>query len=290
VALLDIDGTRIAYDEHGRGAGLVFMHDCGLSRLMWEPLADALRGSFRVVAPDMRGHGSSDIPSFVATVRRMSDDVKALVSALELGPVVLVGQSMGANIALDYALRHGGEVRGLVLIGPGTRPDSRVDEDDRYRALQALRAEGAAGFARVILSRLFPGDGSASSHELVASVRRILETTSAAGIASALAAMASRPDARASLEAIAVPTLFVAGADDDASVEESHAAASLVPDGRVSVVDGAGALPSLENPTAFTAALKEFVATLPEIASTTATVAEKALAGLPKLLPGLLRA
>jgi pimeloyl-ACP methyl ester carboxylesterase len=255
---------------------------------MWEPQADAFRGSHRVVAPDMRGHGSSDIPSFVATIRRMADDVRALVAALELAPVVLVGQGLGGHVVLDYAGAHPDEVRGLVLVGIRTKPDDHSDEEDRYRTLQALRSGGPAAFASAALPELLSPAGAEPAHELVAKIRRIVETTSAAGIASALAAMASRPDARDGLASLAVTTLFVAGAGIPGAVEDGEAAAAANPAVRLSVVEGAARLPSVEQSDAFTTALKDFLAALPADESPTST--EKPLSVLPKLLPGLLRA
>ncbi len=265
MALLQVDGARIAYDEYGRGTKgdpIVLLHACALSRHMWEFQAEALRGAHHVVAPDMRGHGSSDVPSFVTSIERMAADVRALVESLEMGPAILVGHGMGGYVALQYARDYPDDVRALVLTNARTRPDSKEDVAQRYRLACLLREQGPGALADEMLPKLLSKEARGASPEVVADVRRVIETTSAAGIASALSALASPPDWSAILPEISAPTLVVAGGADERAVADARETSEAIPGARLSVVEGSGSLVNLEKPDAFLETIKEFLASL----------------------------
>ncbi|MDN5917915.1 MAG: alpha/beta hydrolase, partial [Pseudonocardia sp.] len=117
------DGQHLAYLDDGEGPDvLVLLHGGGLDHRMWQSQLGAFPG-WRVIAPDARGHGDSSTPS---SPYRLVDDVVAILDALELVRVVVVGLSMGAGTAVDLAVERPDRVRGLVVSGTGTSaPDFR---------------------------------------------------------------------------------------------------------------------------------------------------------------------
>lgn len=112
-----IDGTRIRYVEEGKGPPVVFLHGLGASIYTWrDVLGPVAQAGFHVVAFDNRGFGGSDKP---ATGYRPADYAALaahFLDSLHLTDVVLVGHSMGGEIAALTALKAPGTVRGLVLI------------------------------------------------------------------------------------------------------------------------------------------------------------------------------
>jgi pimeloyl-ACP methyl ester carboxylesterase len=111
------DGVPIAYEVHGKGTrALVLVHGWSCDRSYWKPQVDYLGAQYRVVLVDLAGHGESgqgrkdySMPSFGA-------DVAAVVEALALEDVVLVGHSMGGDVIVDAARLLPGRVTGLVLV------------------------------------------------------------------------------------------------------------------------------------------------------------------------------
>lgn len=271
MALIEADGARIAYDEYGEGtngANVVFLHGFPLNRLLWEPQMDDLRGVAHLVAPDMRGHGSSDVSEGTLTMERMADDVHALVTSLGLEPVVLVGLSMGGYVALAYVRKYADSLRALVLAD--TRATAETDEGRaaRYEMIEEVAENGPSTVAEKMLPRLLSRQTRDENPELVAAVRRMCETTSAAGIVGALAGMAERPDATELLGTIAVPTLVVVGGEDEVTPpDEASRMAAAIPGARFETIEGAGHLSNYEKPDLFNAILKEFLAGLPEVGS-----------------------
>jgi len=112
---------------------VVLVHGNGAHAHWWEPLVPALVPGWRVVAPDLRGHGESDWPA--APAYRIMDfgaDLAAVIAAEAPSPIALVGHSMGGRVALWYAGQHPEQVRALGMLD--ARLDRVVPEDAaRYR-------------------------------------------------------------------------------------------------------------------------------------------------------------
>src|SRR5262249_61462781 len=101
----------------------LLVHGNGGHAYWWAPLVPALVPGWRLVAPDLRGHGESDWPDTPQyRLEALADDLIAVRAALAPGPVALVGHSMGGRIALAYAARGWAGVRGFALL------DSRLGD------------------------------------------------------------------------------------------------------------------------------------------------------------------
>ncbi|MFF0087080.1 alpha/beta fold hydrolase [Streptomyces canus] len=133
------DGCRLWTDRRGGGECLVLCHGGpGLADYL-EPLATMLEDRFRVVRWNQRGSGRSQRVG-PYTTGRFVEDLSAVVTAVSDGPVVLLGHSWGAGLALQYALRHPGQVRALIYMsGTGIGADWK----DRWRRNVKARTSDA---------------------------------------------------------------------------------------------------------------------------------------------------
>src|SRR5207244_3977219 len=77
-----VSAMRLAHDDVGQGPVVVLLHGFPLDRTMWSGQAAALRSSYRLILPDLRGHGASDAPEGMYTMDVMADDVVALLDEL----------------------------------------------------------------------------------------------------------------------------------------------------------------------------------------------------------------
>jgi pimeloyl-ACP methyl ester carboxylesterase len=183
----------------------------------------------------------------------MADDVVELLDDLKIEqPIVLGGLSMGGYVALSLACRHPRRVRGLMLID--SRAAADTPEAARLREAMAqvvLQANHAGSIIETMVPRLF-GRSTLEHHpERVGPILAIMEKTSAQGVAGALRGMAIRPDRRADLASIHLPTLVMVGEDDVIStVAEAREISGALPDARLEVIPAAGHLAPYENPTA----------------------------------------
>ncbi|MGH7265665.1 MAG: alpha/beta fold hydrolase [Candidatus Rokuibacteriota bacterium] len=115
-----VEGVALAVREwQGRGPPLVCVHGLTANHTCWAALADVLAPEFRVVAYDLRGRGDSDKPPAGYSLEQHSRDLAALLDHIGLRRAIVVGHSLGAHIALRFAVTRPARVRRLVLIDGG---------------------------------------------------------------------------------------------------------------------------------------------------------------------------
>jgi pimeloyl-ACP methyl ester carboxylesterase len=137
----DVNGIRLYVETHGDGPPLVLLHGGLGSGEMFGPILPALAEQHRVLTVDLQGHGRTADIDRPLDVRLMADDIAALIDHLGLGPVDVMGYSLGGGVALHTAARHPDRVRRLVLVSANTRPDAIYPQ---MRAQQAQVGAAAA--------------------------------------------------------------------------------------------------------------------------------------------------
>lgn len=260
-----INGVHLRYEVHGEGEPVLLVHGFPLSRELWRPLIEPLREQYRLILPDLRGHGESEA-SAEMSMARYAEDLAALLDHLgERRPVVLVGLSMGGYIGFEFCRRHPERVRALVLANTRAQADSEEAARGRRETAEKALREGSGVVAEGMMGKLFAPDASG---ELRERWRGIMAATPAEGVAAALRAMAERPDSFDTLRRLDRPVLVVAGEEDAViPVEDARRMQEAVRDARLEIISGAGHLTPVEQPERFVAALRGFLDTLGSSAS-----------------------
>lgn len=255
-----INGFRCSFADAGAGQTILFVHGFPLSRAIWQPQIEALAKNYRVIAPDLRGHGESYAPAGVYAMDTFAEDLQALIAERKCGPVVLVGHSMGGYLSFAFYRKFPQSVRALVLFCTRATADSEEGKIVRENLAQRAEREGPVAVAEQMLPKMLAASAAARP-DLVEQVRQIMLSTSLNGLTGSLRGMAARPSSLELLPKINVPTLVVAG-EHDAIIPaaESAALAAAIPHAELAVIPGAGHLASLENPDAVMATLRAFLA------------------------------
>ena len=115
--IVQANGVKVHYRVDGQGAPLVLLHAGTLSGDMWQPYLAAFTEHYRVITPDMRGHGRSDNPKGAMTYRQLADEIVAFARALDLREPLIVGFSDGGQVGLEIGMRHPDFARALILGG-----------------------------------------------------------------------------------------------------------------------------------------------------------------------------
>jgi pimeloyl-ACP methyl ester carboxylesterase len=255
-------GLSIAYDDTGSGTPLVLLHAFPLDRGMWRPQVAALRETARVIAIDLPGFGeSSPAPEF--TIEGAADAVAELLGELKIPKAVVCGLSMGGYVALALARRHTERLAALILADTRAGIDDSQAKAARDKSISTVREQGSAALFEGMLPKVLSEPTRREKPEVVEFLKAVAGRQQAEGVAAALAAMRDRPDANAGLKNIAVPTLVLVGEAD--TVTPGLSAANLAAQIRGSKlvnIPGAGHLSNVENPAAFNAAVREFLATV----------------------------
>jgi pimeloyl-ACP methyl ester carboxylesterase len=116
---LDLHGERLAYLDEGGGEVILLLHGIAGSSQTWTSLVGLLSRDYRVIAPDLRGHGHSTKPRSDYSLGALSVLVRDILDELGIPRATIVGHSLGGGIAMQFVYQHPGYVERLVLIGSG---------------------------------------------------------------------------------------------------------------------------------------------------------------------------
>ncbi|EDY42878.1 alpha/beta fold hydrolase [Streptomyces sp. SPB074] len=225
---------------------LVLLHGTPFDRTLWAPLRARAAASRRVLVPDLRGYGESEVTPGTVGFATFAADIAHLLDAHGIGDFALGGLSMGGQIAMECVRHFGTRVRGLLLVGTTPEPETPEGVRARRELAARLEREGMDPYTAEALPRMTatPPGSAVTAH-----VRRMMRGTPPAGAAAALRGRALRPDYRPVLREFTAPALVVVGERDTYTpVASARALADLLPDARLAVVPGAAHLPVLEAP------------------------------------------
>jgi len=264
VKKLTAGGVRLATVDRGSGLPLLLVHGFPLDHTMWTAQIDALSQDYRVIAPDLRGFGESEVTGGKVTMEDFADDLAALLDALEIRrPVVFCGLSMGGYIAWQFHRRHTERTKALILCDTKAAADTPEKAQGRRETAQRVCRQGAEFLAEAMIPKLFSAHAIQNTPEVVDALRRVILSSARDGIAAAARGMAQRPDATGWLPRIACPTLVLVGSEDAIStVGEMRGMAEKIPLAQMVEIPQAGHMTTLEAPAAVNAALREFLAPL----------------------------
>lgn len=233
------------------GTPIVLTHSILSSSMMWARQAQWLAAAgMRVVAIDARGHGESDAPSGPTTMDQLGDDTVAVLDSLGIPRAHYVGLSLGGMSGFGLGLRHADRVLSLALC------DSRADApvavaqpwDER---IESVRTAGSCGvLADSTLERWF-GRAFLEAHPALADAFRATAAATKVegfiGCARAIQGLAYLDR----VDAIALPTTFIVGANDGALPDANRDLQRRVSASALEVIPGAGHLPNVDQPDAF---------------------------------------
>jgi pimeloyl-ACP methyl ester carboxylesterase len=252
----------LAFEESGQGPAIVLLHGFPLDRSLWDAQRIALSDRYRVIVPDLPGHGQSPRLADPPTIDGMADAVRELLDGLGLtGPVVLGGLSMGGYVALSFAARFLDRLRGLMLFDTRSIADPPEVAAGRKRSAQEIDATGSVeNLVSAMLPKLFAESTRKKNPALVSATEQLMQSSDPASVAASLRAMAGRADRTKALDKITVPCLVCVGEMDAISTPaEMQEIARRLPNGRFVQIPAAGHLTPIENPEAVTESIATFL-------------------------------
>jgi 3-oxoadipate enol-lactonase len=248
----DVDGGE------GEGPWLILAHSLATHRGLWQPQIAVLRGRFRVLSFDMRGHGESDAPEGAYSFEQLAADVIGLMDALKIETASYVGLSIGGMVGQFLGLLAPQRFERLVLAGTTGRipPEGAALWDGR---IKTVREQGMGVMVESTLERWFTPPFRAARPDLMTRIGDMIRATPVAGYVGCGRALQTF-DVTARLAAITTPTLVLAGAEDTGTpVAASRMVAEAIPGARFEIIPAASHLCCLEQPEAFNRLLLEFL-------------------------------
>ena len=274
MAFTRVDDIQLAYTDTGLGLPVVLLHGYPFNRTLWNEQVNALSNSYRVITPDLRGFGESDVSSrresdvtsrgengaAPATMNRMAQDVATLLDHLEIPRAVIGGLSMGGYVALAFYKQFPSRVRALVLADTRAQADTEEGKQTRFQQAEKALAEGMAGIADSMLPKLLTPDTVSKRPAVVKCVRDMMLRTKPEGAAGALLGMAERDDQTALLSKVSCPTLILVGQEDPITpVQDSEKMHSEIAGSHLVVIENAAHVSNIERTEQFNEELTRFL-------------------------------
>ena len=233
--------------------------------MIWEAQWDGLAEHARIIAPDLRGFGQSEMVQGTTEISTYADDIREFLDALGITQrAVIAGLSMGGYVAMAYLRTLSAHVAGLILANTKATADTIEGKAGRDKNIAVAREKGAEAIAEGMLPKVLAPKTYASNPELVAQVKTIMASSTVPGIIGALESMRDRPDSTGTLLEFSEPALIIAGADDQlmsAADQENMRLAAR--NSTLVTIPEAGHLSPMEQPEAFNKAVAEFLRTMP---------------------------
>ncbi|QRM33160.1 3-oxoadipate enol-lactonase [Microvirga sp. VF16] len=255
---IKVNGVELSYELSGPSGSpvVVFSNSLGTTMAMWDWVVPALRGRYRILRYDTRGHGRSQVLDEPITVDDLADDLLGLLDALRISRAHVVGLSLGGMTGQVLASRDPDRVISLTLMATSAYMPSQQSWNERA---SLVRAQGMGAIVEATMGRWFTAGYPAQAPACVLPIRDAFLSIDPVGYAVCCNAIGCM-DLRPVIHQIAAPTLVIAGADDPATpVAMAEEIRTLVPDAEMIVLPRAAHLLAVEQAERTGASLASFL-------------------------------
>ncbi len=257
-----IADTRLFYEDSGVGTPLVLIHAGIADSRMWDSQFDVFAEDHRVIRFDLRGFGQT-----VCGTGEFADweDMEKIFAALKIQPAIILGASMGARVAVEFALHRPGLVLGLILVSPGLFSDVPRSEPlaKGWKAMEAAFEAGDQDAMLEIETQIWVDGPRRKPHQVPASVRlkvREMNENAYALEADAAGRKQISPPAISRTAEINTPTLVVVGNEDQSDILGiADRLVGEIDGARKVMVSGAAHMLNMEQPDVFNSLILEFL-------------------------------
>lgn len=253
------NGIGINYEIHGdNGPWVVLSHSLACNLHMWDAQIELLKGRFRVLAFDTRGHGDSDAPADAYTMDQLVEDARGLLATVGAEKPHWVGLSMGGMIGMMYALKYPDQFRSLVLCDTSSRIPPELAPVWAER-IKTATGQGMSALVTPTLERWFTEPFRKSRTDVTDPVANMIVGTPAEGYAGCCHAIPTI-NCTDQLHAISSPVQIIVGEQDAGTpVAMSEAIHAAIPGSELVIIPQASHLSNLEQPEKFNDALIRFL-------------------------------
>ncbi|MGA8153207.1 MAG: alpha/beta fold hydrolase [Terriglobales bacterium] len=251
--------AEICYEVIGDGAPVVLLHPFPASHELWRPAAQLL-SQYRLILPDLRGHGESAVGEGPATMAKHAMDLARVLDEEDVGRAPLVGVSIGGYVLFEFWRRFRGRVAALGLCNTKAQADTAEGRAGRLQAAADVVEHGTEPFFESMVPKLMGETTRRTRPDLVDGALRMMRMMSPEAVAMVQRGMAERPDSVPTLKTINVPVLIVTGAEDMLTgMAEAESMRQNITGSQMKVVAKAGHYSSWEQPEEVGRIIRQFL-------------------------------
>lgn len=249
------------YEEHGYSTRpcVVFLHPTPVDHLFWIPAAEAFAPEYRVILPDLPGHGLSPLGNETVSMQTMGCAVLRLLDALSIQQAIFCGCSIGGYLLYELWRQAPERIRALAICSAKPYADTPEARRTRQQTIATIEQRGTKPFCNAMLETLIGAPAKERHPQIVSRLRAMMERMSAEAAIAVQRSLAVRPDSRATAATIRVPTAVLAGElDRGSSPAEMRELAELVPGASFFLLEEMGHYAPYEQPQAVGGLLRRF--------------------------------
>jgi 3-oxoadipate enol-lactonase len=250
----------IFYWTQGDGPPVVLLHPFPVHHEFWRPAGELLATRYRLILPDLRGHGESGLGEGPAAMQKHAADIARVMDDADVGRAPIIGVSIGGYALLEFWRQYRPRVAALGLCNTKAVADSPEARAGRLQAAADVLERGAEPFFESMIPKLLGQSTRANRPDLVDGALGMMRKMSAEDIAQVQRGMAARPDSVDTLKTINVPTLIVTGDEDIlAGINEAERMRQHIAGSQLRVIAKAGHYAPWEQPTDVARLLRTFL-------------------------------
>jgi pimeloyl-ACP methyl ester carboxylesterase len=252
--------AEIFYWTLGDGPPVVLLHPFPSNHEFWLPVAEVLATRYRMILPDLRGHGDSGVGEGPATMEKHAADIARVMDDAEVGRAPLIGVSIGGYALFEFWRKFRGRVAALGLCNTKAPADGSEARAGRLQAANDVLDRGTEPFFESMVPRLLGKTTREMRPDLVDGALRMMRKMSPEDVAQVQRGMAVRPDSIETLKTINVPTLLVTGDEDlMTGINEAELMRQHISGSQLRVIPKAGHYSPWEQPDDASKLLRQFL-------------------------------
>jgi 3-oxoadipate enol-lactonase len=255
-----VRGIKMVYDDLGSGDVILLIHGQPFNRSMWKYQAEEFSKNHRLIIPDLRGYGESGITEGIVLLDEIALDLLCLLEDLKISKAVVVGLSMGGQIALELYKLNPGLFQSIVLADTEARAEDEKGYENRINLSKKILQDGMEKFTQERIKYFMCDNTFKNKPEIVDHLTQMMITTSPAGSAAVQRGRAERLDYTPLLEYMDFPALIIVGAQDEFTpIESAEYMHQRIKSSKLVVIENCGHVSNMEQSEEFNGALKEFL-------------------------------
>jgi 3-oxoadipate enol-lactonase len=254
------DDADIFYDVAGAGPPVVLLHPFPVNHEFWLPITKYLASRYRLIMPDLRGHGESGLGNGSATMPKHALDVAHVMSDVGVDRAPMIGVSIGGYTIFEFWRQFRDRVSGLILCNTKAPADDAEARATRLKAAEEVLQQGTGPFFESMLQKVLAETTLHSRPDLVEGALRMMRRMSAEDVAGVQRGMAERPDSVSTLRTINTRVLIITGDEDTVTgIPEAELMKQNIAGSQMKVIAKAGHYSPWEQPEEVGKLLRSFL-------------------------------
>jgi pimeloyl-ACP methyl ester carboxylesterase len=211
------DGSKLFYTAVGGGPAVLLLHPTPVDHRFWMPVAEILASSYRLIVPDLRGHGQSEAGEGPITIEKLGADVGRLLDELQLSKALFAGCSIGGYTLFEVWRTMPVRAEGLAFCCSKPQADTEAQRVRRAETIAKIEERGTAEFIEGNLQTLIGSAARRRFPEKVAEAREMMQAVPAENIVAVQQGLAARPDSVVTARTMRIPCCIIACGEDPGS-------------------------------------------------------------------------